>query len=178
MSPGLASSVHSVLHIMSCLWALASSRSRTMAEEQELMPPLSVGVKILREGEALCRGQPYFSAIFWNEPCLCCATALTAYLGSSPSFTKSLRFKMSFQVLVIQMIGNFYPPRAQFFPPHACVVLVTHNQGPRRRRLQEKAVCLERKEGLWVSGKEVWRCSYSPQHPPAPVRVVLSPGGR
>lgn len=70
--------------------------------------------------------------------------ALTAFLGSSSSLTKSFRFKTSFQVLVIQMIGNFYPLRAQFFPPHT-VVLVTHNQVPRHQGMLEKAVCLERK---------------------------------
>ena len=84
----------------------------------ELKSPLSVGVKLPQKGEASCHEKSCFSATHWNEPCLCCEKALIAYLGSSPGITKSFRFKTSFQALVIQKIGNFYPLSVSFFPPH------------------------------------------------------------
>lgn len=79
--------------------------------QMELKSPLTVGVKLPQIGEVLCCGESYFSAILWNESHLCCEKALTAYLGSSPGITKPFKFKTSFQVLVIQTIGNFYPSR-------------------------------------------------------------------
>lgn len=77
----------------------------------EVKSSLNIGVKLLQIGEVLCCGESYFSVTLWNESHLFCEKALTAYLGSSPGITKSFRFKTSFQVLVIQMIGNFYPTR-------------------------------------------------------------------
>lgn len=115
MSPGCARRVHFDLHPITPLGLGSPIRKST--GELELKSSLSVGV---RKGEALCPGDlfTYFSATHWKETCLGYEMALMAYLGSSLSIIKSFRFETSFQVLIIQMNGNFYPARAQFFPPH------------------------------------------------------------
>lgn len=114
-SPGCAPSVHFDLHPITPLGFGSPIRKAT--GELELKSSLSGGV---RKGEALSPGDLFtdFSATLWNEPCLRYEMALTAYFGSSLSIIKSFRFKTSFQILIIQMVGDFYPARAQFFPPH------------------------------------------------------------